>query len=233
MVSDEFRADKQIKDLVSNGFKIRTREHFADNKVVKEILEGPDYYQLPVDSKIVIDIGAHIGLVSLVMARMGAEVYAFEPEAFNYETLCYNIEINGYKDRVHCIKLGVGKPGRTKLYVHPEHGGSSSSRLDLRMIKGLEVDIFQMVNMISIHDVFKNYKIESCDLLKIDNEGAEKYIIGDFDHELAGKVKQISLESHDYGEKVGQLSKLKEWYNDTRTDRAGRIHVLKRKDEYR
>jgi len=205
----EFKSDRGIDpDTDYFGFKLRLRRYYYDHGTVREILQG-DFYKLPSNPKIVIDIGANIGLVALLMARAGAEVYAFEPELYNYETLCHNVEINGYQDKIHCIKEGVGNREMTKLYVNPVASGATSFYMGNG---GLEVDKYQIVSSVTIRDVFDKYKIEHCDLLKLDCEGAEKDIINDFDDDLASKVDQISVEIHDKVEGQKLIDKLKQWY---------------------
>ena len=45
--------------------------------------------------EVVIDIGANVGMYSLMSAvSRNARVYAFEPEANNYNLLCHNIRLN-------------------------------------------------------------------------------------------------------------------------------------------
>ena len=229
MESNEFRIDRKLQDDVCSDFLIRRRRYYGDYFAIKEIFDGydVDFYQMPDELKTVVDLGAHIGLFSLKSARTGAEVYAFEPEGFNYEVLCHNVKVNGYQDKIHCARLGVGNPKETKLYIHPTSGGSNSFIFGLKLIPELEVDKFQNVRVISIHDVFSN--IDSCDLLKIDIEGSEKYVIEDFDEGLAKKVKQISLEFHDKELKKTQISKLSVWYDAICTDREERIYVFRRK----
>jgi FkbM family methyltransferase len=44
---------------------------------------------------IAIDVGAHIGLVSIVMARHFPQVFSYEPNRFNYALLVANMALNG------------------------------------------------------------------------------------------------------------------------------------------
>ena len=218
---DEFKAQRPYyPDSGQGGFAVRLRKHYQDGNAAREIFGGADYYRLPKNPKLVIDVGGHIGLVSLLMAKAGAEVYTFEPEEFNYETLCHNIEANGYKDKVHCIRKAVGKSGTLKLYVHPVAGGCTS--LYMSNHPGLEESKYQMVESITIHDVFKNYNIQHCDLLKLDCETSEEDIINDMDDELASKIDQISTELHGVkNPKNWQpiVAKLDKWYDAECTEK--------------
>jgi len=211
MKSDNFRVEKTIVDTEDYcGFKLRFRDDFADRYIMRDMLKR-NYAKIPKNPKTVIDIGAHIGLFTLASIRAGAKkVYAFEPEESNYELLCHNIKINGYEDRVNCIKLGVGAVGQTKLYIHPKNSGASSIYLDAD--KALEAGKYQVINIISIHDVFKNYDINYCDILKIDCEGSDRDILNELDEDLVSRIGQISVEIHDRSLIEGFVEKLKKWY---------------------
>lgn len=219
----EYKADKDIEDHEYNGFKLRIRKNYRDENVVKEIFYE-NHYRIPKQLRIVIDIGANIGTFSLLAARAGAEVYAFEPEQYNYEILCYNAEINGYQDKIHCIKAGVGTPGKTKLYVHPDNAGGTSAYFNIA--KGLDVKKYQIVDFISIHEVFDKYNIKYCDLLKLDCEGSENEIIRDLDDGLVSRIGQISAELHNNKLKEGFLKKLGKWFKAENTSRRNRIWVF-------
>lgn len=75
---------------------------------------------------VVLDIGAHIGYYTLLAARLvGSEghVHAFEPSPSTYQSLCANIDLNGFEN-VTPHELAVGEErGRAILYEGP---GSNS-----------------------------------------------------------------------------------------------------------
>ena len=56
---------------------------------------------------VVIDIGANVGMYSLMSAvSRSARVYAFEPEASNFNLLCMNIRLNNMGNRVTAYCAG-------------------------------------------------------------------------------------------------------------------------------
>lgn len=213
MKSGNYRISKTIIDTDNYcGFKLRYRDAFADRYVMRDML-GRDYARIPPNPKIVIDIGAHIGLFTLAAIRVGAKkIYAFEPEASNYEILCHNMKINGYANRVMCINKGVGTPGEAKLFIHPTNSGGSSTYTGL--YKGLDLENYQTINLISIHDVFNIYDIKYCDLLKSDCEGSERDIIDELDEALINKIGQVSVEFHDRKLIDKYVNRLRKWYQD-------------------
>jgi len=197
------------------GYKMKVRDKRHDEDILNEELNPEkNIYRIPPDAKLVVDIGAHIGGTSIRCARNGSNVLAFEPEKSNYETLCHNVKINELENRIKCINLGVGTRGDKKLFLHPKISGTNSCLLNQ---KGLDKNNYQIASFITIKEVFKNYNIENCDLLKMDCEGGEIDIIRDIDDELASKIKQISLEFHSkktINELIGILSR---WYFPTNT----------------
>lgn len=211
MKSGKYRIAKPIIDNENYcGFKIRHRDAYGDRYSMRDMLKR-DYTKIPSNPKTVIDIGAHIGMFSLAAIRSGAEkIYAFEPEASNFEILCHNMKINGFEKRVTCVNKGVGKAGKAKLYIHPFNGGGSSTyTLDNR----LDVNNYQIVDLISISDVFDNYNIRYCDVLKLDCEGSERDILNDLDEDFISKIGQISVEIHDSTLIGGIVTKFSKWYS--------------------
>lgn len=207
-----FKSNRPINpDKDFFGFKMRTRVRYFDEKILNEEMDPTkNMYRIPDNPKVVVDIGAHIGGTAIRAASMGATVLAFEPEEFNFEVLCHNVEVNGLSDKIVCRKLGVGKLGKQKIYVHPRASGTTSSYLTQ---KGLTQDKYQVVQFISIKDlIIYTATIPCFDLLKLDCEGSEADIIRDFDDDMAARVNQISVEFHDkkiMGELIEILSK---WY---------------------
>jgi len=77
------------------------REIFADD-VYR--LNGQDFA-----GKRVVDIGAHIGDFSVLLASQGATVYAFEPSQLYGDYCRRNAALNGVAERVHLFNVGLGQ----------------------------------------------------------------------------------------------------------------------------
>jgi len=191
------RIEREIHKVQKDffGYKMMTRVRYMDESILnKEMDIDRNMYRLPKNLKVVIDVGAHIGGTSILAASMGATVYAFEPEDYNYELLCQNIDLNIVGGVVHPIKLGVGEPGKHTLFIHPRNSGAATT-VEYPRMRQLE-QCQQTIEIISIHDVFERYNIEHCDVLKMDCEGGEIAILRDLDEELIKKIDRISLEFH-------------------------------------
>ena len=80
------------------------------------------------EGDIVVDIGAHVGVVSIFLAKKYPfiRVYAVEPEPTNFECLRRNIELNGAWNVIAINKAVSGDGQERTLYV-PESGSARAT----------------------------------------------------------------------------------------------------------
>jgi FkbM family methyltransferase len=150
---------------------------------------GLDSVQLK-PGDVAIDIGAHVGVVSIYLAKRwpGIKVYAYEPSRDNYERLVRNIQTAGVGESVIAKNLAVTGDGRTiALRGRPDKNSGGLS-------------IFGAGNAedcpsTTLGEIFKENNIERCALLKVDCEGAEYEILYGAD-ELLRRVDHLSAEFH-------------------------------------
>ena len=113
-----------------------------------------------------LDLGAYIGYHTLIMAKLTGsegEVYAFEPDAVNFDYLKKNVEDNGYANNVTAVCKAISnRTGKGRLY----YGNSAS----LHTIYDPDGKKWTEVDVVSLDDYFKDKKI---DFIKMDIEGAE------------------------------------------------------------
>lgn len=73
-----------------------------------------------------VDIGANIGVYTLVAAQRGATVYAFEPHLLNALHLQRNVAANGFNDRVVVVPMALySESGATRFAYRSLDPGSS------------------------------------------------------------------------------------------------------------
>jgi len=127
------------------------------------------------DDSVIVDIGANIGVFSIKAAQAGscAKVFGYEPMPKNFELLKENISLNNLKDRDN-------DSGGASMYVFGNKEG-------LKSIK---------VKSTTLLDIFRINKIEKCDFLKIDCEGAEEDILFNAPRELFNKINSMTIEWH-------------------------------------
>jgi FkbM family methyltransferase len=111
----------------------------------------------------VLDIGAHIGYFTIIMAKQAKQVYAFEPEPRNFHTLQKNITLNELAN-VKLYNRAVAEHNY-KTTLHLCHTSSGMHRLyPSKWCKEGTIE----VETISINEI-----IGDADFIKMDIEGAE------------------------------------------------------------
>jgi FkbM family methyltransferase len=145
------------------------REHIAKEVIQYRVDEVPWRA-----GDVMVDIGAHVGIVSIYVAKRHPEVtvYAYEPEPGNFQRLVNNIEANGVKNvkPLRCAVSGDGQP--VDLVVDPG-GNSGGSSVCVSHDNGEVV----MVKSVTLRSIIEGLGIVR--LLKIDCEGAEHEILED------------------------------------------------------
>ncbi len=147
----------------------------------------------------VYDIGANIGLISLVLAHHGpgreCVFHCFEPEPRNHVQLSRNIEVNSLVGRVHGHRLALGRSdGKADLFVR---GTAGEGRHSLAASGGatgtIEVPVMTMAHFAAANGGAPN-------VIKIDVEGAEGDVLAGMD-ELAAdqRPREVFLEIHNKG----------------------------------
>jgi len=120
--------------------------------------------------KEIIDIGAHIGLYTVELAKTAKRVHSFEcsPKSFNY--LCANIALRDLNYKVTTYPTALSNAiGRTPYYIRdPGDGGGNG------------ISFFQDTN-VAVVDVpvttLDSYNLTNINFIKIDVEGHEEKVL--------------------------------------------------------
>ena len=120
-------------------------------------------------NNIFIDIGANIGIYSLLLSKYSKRIYAFEPETENYSRLLKNVN-NGNTQNISIIqKAAYSESGKKKLFINASDAGWHSLFL--------KTNVFQVVNTVTLDNFIKNKRLKNIGLIKIDVEGAELEVL--------------------------------------------------------
>ncbi|MDP1725751.1 MAG: FkbM family methyltransferase [Bacteroidota bacterium] len=141
-----------------------------------ELAETGFWINLVENKKVVFDIGANIGYYSLLASKNmddNALIYAFEPIHKTYSRAKYNIELNGFKN-ILLNKLALSaQDGYLEINVgNDENWGMSSITKHNYLSEKTERVESQKLDTF----VLKN-KITEIDLIKIDVEGSEYFVL--------------------------------------------------------
>jgi len=175
------------------------REDTNDNLVIHSVMIHNEYMVdnfLYEDNNVFIDIGAHIGTWSVLMAIYNPtfKVYSYEAVPENVEIMKRNIEINKLTN-VKPFNLAVSdcSEGKETIYYVTE---SPSDRWVGSPQGGKE---HIEIERISLNDVFERNNIKRCKVLKMDCEGCEVKGFKTITEENLKKIDYIIGEFHPWG----------------------------------
>jgi FkbM family methyltransferase len=162
----------------------------------------------------VLDVGAHVGLFTLLAAAAvgpGGQVHAFEPVPANFDALAENVRLNRFS-QVHLERTAVGEAAGQMtlgLGVHVQAGsggymqGGSAAQVDAKVIS-LDAYVREHLPSMPIR------------LLKIDVEGAEPAVLRGFQESLADappdaiiaevSPETLSLQGYTVDDLLGELT---------------------------
>ncbi len=168
--------------------------HFLSALTIKEVFYDHDYQPKAKSAKTVIDIGANIGTCTVYLSGLfpKAKIYSLEPDPKTFQLLKTNKELN------HCTNVTLisqavsNRRGSTTFYSCQANGLSSLSktRLPYQVTK-------TRVELTTIPDLMRQYRLGQIDILKIDAEGAEFDILLKTPRFPYPLIKEIILEYHD------------------------------------
>jgi FkbM family methyltransferase len=182
-----------------NNRKLKFYTHYEGLQVIDELLILNQYdlaYRLK--PRVVVDVGAHIGVFSIPMALTILDLYgdglvvAVEPATINYRALINNIVTNRVEKIVKPIKAAVSA---NQSPIEIEWIGTKESVASITMTQLLEF--------------IKDYGYNTIDLIKMDIEGAELDIITK-DPEWLDHTKALVMELHPWIYGIDGMAKIVE-----------------------
>ena len=182
--------------------------HFQDsilsesvNMIAHELSNNE--YDFNIDFKegdIVIDIGANVGMVSILLAKKFPflKIYSFEPLKENYDNFIKNIELNNIpKGVIIAENKAVTKDGRLITMSINSANKDGSSTTDVISINSIMTKENSQVESITLEEIFNKYNINKLKLLKIDCEGSEYEILYNTYTNLLKNIENLRGEFHE------------------------------------
>ncbi|HKZ67502.1 MAG TPA: FkbM family methyltransferase [Chitinophagaceae bacterium] len=178
-IFDLVTSGKGIKRNIS-GFSLRLPSRYYKYFKQDYELNNINFLNNQVEKGMtVIDIGAHIGLLSTIIAQKvgnSGKVYSFEPTPSTFQLLQKTIAINNHKEIIIPFNKAVSdKSGTTTFYITDKaaHNSNSLANTKRENVKEYAIE----VNLVSVDDFALENKLSKIDLIKIDAEGAELSVL--------------------------------------------------------
>jgi len=199
---------KLIVQTLRNGTRFMLRLNSFDHIILNEIYIFKTYHPLLHKIKngaTVIDIGAHIGFFSLLAAQSAKNVtvYSYEPFKDNFALLKQNVLLNELSKNVKPFQCAVTKEKGTRYLFLDGHNSGNHSFYANSMGKRVKVCTTTLENILDDNN------IKTCDLLKIDCQGAEFEILYNTPPEYLKRIENIAMEYHS-NEDISRLNKFLE-----------------------
>ena len=168
-------------------------------------------------NKIFIDIGAWIGPYTLLAAKLGMKVYAFEPDKVAFEALKKNIKLNNFKYEPKIYNFGLSKE-ETNLHLYSnsnEFGTSESGLINYKNKKNSQKTLITLKKFSEkINEIKRDNLNSSIQILKVDIEGGEFLFEKDIYHSVKLEKLYCILSYHHF---VFNKNKIKKNFFKIRT----------------
>lgn len=220
--------DKQHYEL-PNGMRIFHKNKNETDFLYKEIFGEKSYLRYGITVQkgdTILDIGANIGLFSLMVSQIcpDVKIYAFEPIPAVHDILRLNMELYSPAAKTFCC--GISENRREARFIYYPYvsilSGQSANPGEVRDVvknfilsqqkeEGTEMTPEQMEELLSarlkseeitcsfysLSDILRENSIERVDLLKIDVEKSELSVLMGIEEKDWPRIQQIVLEVHD------------------------------------
>ncbi len=189
------RSAKHVLDI--HGIPITVYDDKGSRAVeyiLQELLD--DHYHLEriafeLDD-VVIDVGAHIGLFAVYLAKRCPflKIYAFEPLPSSFDHCRNNLRLNRVEN-VALLNKAVTQDGRTVTIAKNVCNTAAASAVSESMkVNG----VVGPLESVTLDEIFESNGIAKCKLLKIDCEGMEYEVL--YSSESLSRIEHLSAEFH-------------------------------------
>jgi FkbM family methyltransferase len=205
--------DFYIAKKINLSIAIRNREH-SDYEVFQQIFNIQEYKIVlslynnnfcKNEECIIIDAGANVGYTALYFLDQlpEAKIFGIEPSPTNMSFYRKNISLNNYNNQVVFYENALAEVENKSFIIDNSfRDGKDWSTATQESPNGT-------VNGITINEIIKNNLINKVSILKIDIEGAERFIFNNnSDLSFLEITEIIAIEIHDEYEVRSQIYKI-------------------------
>ncbi len=148
------------------------------------------------DTTTVLDLGANLGKFStLVREQLGCQIFCVEAN----RTLIPELEQKGFKT-LHAAATGTSRKIQFNVAENNEASSIFEIASDNTRAKNVAGECQQTISVdgLSYRDMLEKFSLDSCDLLKLDIEGAEIEFLDAMTDEQLRSIAQIAVEFHSF-----------------------------------
>jgi FkbM family methyltransferase len=174
------------------GTRLRLDASTATHKIFRgkfdPVLNKAVFKNFVVDKATVIDVGANIGMYSLLAAHLvgdGGRVFSFEPTRESFNSLLKNIKLNDLTNITPVMSAVSDSEGRVNFLNNKR--SKEQNRLATAEVKEEKNEV-EEVQAVRLDNFLKFNNIDGVDFLKIDVEGAELLVM----RSLGEKISSVS-----------------------------------------
>lgn len=204
-------------------------EHVQAWDLVRGVMELPvqEAFRRHVGpGSVVWDVGANVGYFSILAARLGAQVHAFEPVPENVGMIRGNVAANGMEQsvQVHPVAAGASDgPAEFLVVEDPSWSHLADRGRHPRTRESLQVEVVRLDGL----------GLPAPDLVKIDVEGSEVAVLEGALRTLQEDRPVVVIELHETNDEVCELLEplgyvLENLDGPQPVRTAGPVHVLGR-----
>jgi FkbM family methyltransferase len=151
-------------------------------------------YRVRFSDRVILDLGANIGIFTLYAARCSpqAEIFAFEPFPSTYRRLLATVRHHNLDSRVNCFNSAV--TGTEGVRLMPDASVPSQRRAVAS--PGSAVAHGTAVAGKTLEALLEENRLLKVDLMKMDIEGSEYEVLLSTSQKILSRISRIALEYH-------------------------------------
>ena len=165
-----------------------------------------------IENPVIFDVGSNIGTYTTWLAKLLPQgtIYCFEPQRLVFQILCGNLAINNL-DNCHTYNLALGAEDTSIVVEEPDYGQQE----DFGIFSLVEDKVVHksgrslVVQIKTIDNFMREYKVDKLDLVKIDVEGMDIQVLKGARSSLAAHRPVIFIEHSD--NRRSTLSDIVDW----------------------
>lgn len=150
-------------------------------------------YRVEASDRIILDIGANVGLFALYAARQAptARILAVEPFPTTFERLLEAVSEHHLTERITCLNCAITGDGGTRLMGNDPLPSQRRALVPFgKSVSGIQVQSK------TLSELLQEQALSRVDLLKMDIEGGEYEVLLSTSPDVLRTIRRIALEYH-------------------------------------